>query len=222
MKKSVYSLVLMDNVVEEVDRLAYAMNTNRSNMINQILAEYLSMTTPEKRMREIFDCAQGLLHQQDAMQILVQPSDAVLALRSALRYKYNPTVRYAVELYRSSGPRIGELKVSLRTQNATLISYLEQFFSLWARLEQVYIPQRVRAGGTCALAPGRMTRILMAPPQAETMKNDDWGRAIAQYVSCMDDTMKLFFAGVDGDPQQTLRRVEKRYADALAQGKLLL
>ena len=40
MNKSVYSLVLMDDVVEQIDRVAYEMNTSRSNMINQILAEY--------------------------------------------------------------------------------------------------------------------------------------------------------------------------------------
>ena len=42
MKKSIYSLVLMDEVVEVVDRMAYAMHTSRSNLINQILAEHLS------------------------------------------------------------------------------------------------------------------------------------------------------------------------------------
>lgn len=222
MKKSVYSLVLMDSVVDGVDRLAYAMNTNRSNMINQILAEYLSMTTPEKRMREIFSSAEGILHQQDAMQILVQPSEAVLALRSALRYKYNPSIRYAVELYRAGGDRVGELKVSLRTQNAALIAYLEEFFAFWTRLEAAYIPQRVRAGAVSSRGPGRMTRILMAPPQAARMSNEDWGQAIAQYVSCMDGAMKLFFAGVDADPQRALRQVEQFYADALSQGRMIL
>ena len=55
MNKSVYSLVLMDNVVGEVDKLAYEMGTSRSNLINQILAEYVRYTTPEMRMRAIFD-----------------------------------------------------------------------------------------------------------------------------------------------------------------------
>ncbi len=54
MKKSIYSLVLMDEVVEAVDRMAYAMHTSRSNLINQILAEHLSCVTPEMRMQEIF------------------------------------------------------------------------------------------------------------------------------------------------------------------------
>ena len=41
MKKSVYSLVLSDNVVRAIDDLAYKMGTNRSNLINSILAEKL-------------------------------------------------------------------------------------------------------------------------------------------------------------------------------------
>lgn len=46
--KSVYSLVLADDVVEAIDRLAYSMNTSRSNLINQILAERVQLLTPEK------------------------------------------------------------------------------------------------------------------------------------------------------------------------------
>lgn len=48
MNKSVYSLVLADDVVEAIDRLAYSMNTSRSNLINQILAERVQLLTPEK------------------------------------------------------------------------------------------------------------------------------------------------------------------------------
>ena len=55
MKKSVYSLVLMDDVVNAIDDMAYQMNTSRSNLINQILAEHVSYITPEMRMKDIFD-----------------------------------------------------------------------------------------------------------------------------------------------------------------------
>ena len=40
MSKSVYSLVLSDDVVAAVDRAAYALGSSRSNLINQILAGY--------------------------------------------------------------------------------------------------------------------------------------------------------------------------------------
>ena len=53
MKKSLYSLMLMDEVVNEVDRLAFRRGTNRSSLINQLLAEYLSLATPENRIGNI-------------------------------------------------------------------------------------------------------------------------------------------------------------------------
>lgn len=45
MGKSVYSLVLMDEVVDAIDQMAYRNNTSRSNLINQILAEHVSLAT---------------------------------------------------------------------------------------------------------------------------------------------------------------------------------
>ena len=141
MNKSVYSLVLMDDVVEQIDRVAYEMNTSRSNMVNQILAEYVSYMTPEKRMREIFSAVEQQLTGGSTFQVLLQPSDSMFSLRSALSYKYNPTIRYSVELYRNMKPLLGELRVSLRSQNSTLLLYLLQFFKLWERIETSYLGQ---------------------------------------------------------------------------------
>ena len=39
MKKNLYSLTLSDDVVREVDALAHRMGTNRSALVNQILAD---------------------------------------------------------------------------------------------------------------------------------------------------------------------------------------
>ena len=105
MQKSVYSIVLSDDVVAQIDRLAYRHNTNRSNMINQILAEYVSYVTPEKRMQDTFRRMESILQAADTFQVLMQPTDSTLTLRSAIAYKYNPSVRYAVELYRTPGSR---------------------------------------------------------------------------------------------------------------------
>ena len=61
MNKSVYSLVLSDEIVQEIDRLAYEAGASRSAMINQILADYVRYTTPEKRMREVFSAIEQML-----------------------------------------------------------------------------------------------------------------------------------------------------------------
>ena len=61
MAKRVYSLVLSDEVVGEVDRLARRLGTNRSGLINHILAEYLSCDTAENTVRDIFSAVEELL-----------------------------------------------------------------------------------------------------------------------------------------------------------------
>ena len=95
--KNVYSIVLSADIVEKIDRLAYEQGTNRSNMINQILAEYVSYVTPEKRMQDTFSRIESILRAADTFQVLMQPTDSTMTLRSAIAYKYNPSVRYAVE-----------------------------------------------------------------------------------------------------------------------------
>lgn len=125
--KSVYSLVLADDVVEAIDRLAYSMNTSRSNLINQILAERVQLLTPEKRMREIFAKIEQLMDSR--FQTLNQPSDAMMSIKSPLRYKYKPTIRYGIELSRDFHGKVGRLKVSFRTQSTQLISMLDSFLS---------------------------------------------------------------------------------------------
>ena len=78
MKRSVYSLVLMDDVIKAVDEQAYRLGTSRSNLINQILAERLSCVTPEMRMREIFDSMTELIG--GAFRIQQQRSASLMTL----------------------------------------------------------------------------------------------------------------------------------------------
>ena len=95
--KSVYSLVLSDDVVAAVDRAAYGLDTSRSNLINQLLADYVSFITPEKRRKDIFDSLASVLDSFEPFQVQNRGSDSMLCIRSPLRVKYNPTVRYTVE-----------------------------------------------------------------------------------------------------------------------------
>ena len=154
MNKSVYSLVLADEIVQEIDRLAYEASASRSAMINQILAEYVRFTTPEKRMREVFSAIEHMLL-GSVFEPQLQPSESMFSLRSALDYKYNPSVRYSVELYQNARPVLGELRVSVRSQNSALVLAMLQFFKLWTRIETAYIGHV-----ECAMEDGRYLRKL--------------------------------------------------------------
>ena len=206
MKKSVYSLVLSDDVVAAVDRAAYQQGVSRSAMINQILAEYVSYTTPEQRMREIFAQAERLLS-GEVFQSLVQPSDSMMSLRSALAYKYNPNVRYSVELYPNL-PGQGELRVSLRSQNSALILYLGQFFRLWAKIEQAYI-----GGSDCVIEDGKYLRRLTLPAR---LPEREQGAVLAGYIRAMERGLGAFFNSLE-DPRQAAAAVERAYQEYLKQ-----
>ena len=214
MNKGIYSLVLSEDVVAAVDRLAYSMHTNRSNMINQILAEYVSYVTPEKRIQQIFRNLESMLSDGDVFQALTRPSSSVFQLRSALAYKYNPTVKYNVEIYRKAGRSVGELKVSLRTQNGALGLYMIQFFKLWARIEQAYRP-----GAESEIEDGKFVKKLNT--ESETNDSELLAEAIYDYIHVFDRAMKAFFYQIE-QPSAAAAEVEKIYQNYLISGKLPL
>ncbi len=200
-------MVLMDDVIEAVDKLAYQNNTSRSNMINQILAEYCSFVTPEKQMSRIFDEVSELLAaQQRAFQLLARQSDRMMNIKSALSFKYNPTIRYSLELYPDGGNTLGELRVNLRTQSRTLLTCLTQFFLLWKKLEEAYAGEQV----PCEIAEGKYRRVLGRPAEKEHQSPEAIAVAISGYITCLDDAMKAYFANLD-DLAHLPQRVESVY-----------
>ena len=206
MKKSVYSLVLSDDVIAAVDRAAYQNGLSRSAMINRILAQAVSYTTPEQRMSEIFSQVERLLN-GEVFQSLSQPSDSMMSLRSALAYKYNPNVRYSVELY-PDRPGEGELQVSLRSQSSALILYLGQFFRLWAKIEQAYV-----GGADCVIQDGKYARRLKLPAR---VSHREQGAVLAGYIRAMEQGLRAFFHSLD-DPRQAAASVEQANQNYLKQ-----
>lgn len=84
MKKTMYSLMLAEDVIREIDRLAAEKSTNRSNLVNQILAEYVSMTTPEKHVQNIFDIIERFIGQQSGYLLYSQPNDMTIDRKSVV------------------------------------------------------------------------------------------------------------------------------------------
>lgn len=214
MNKSVYSLVLADEIVQEIDRLAYETGASRSAMINQILADYLRFTTPEKRMREVFSAIEQMLL-GSAFEPQLQPSESMFSLRTALDYKYNPSVRYSVELYKNARPLLGELRVSVRSQNSALVLAMLQFFKLWTRIETSYIG-RVE----CAMEDGRYLRKLRLSDESK-LTNEQIGEGIAAYINLLDSALKQYFECIH-EPTLAVTNVEKRYVNYIRSGGIIL
>ncbi len=220
MNKSVYSLVLMDNVVGEVDKLAYEMGTSRSNLINQILAQYVRYTTPEMRMRAVFEEMERLMQGVESFQIQPQPSEAMLTIRSALRYKYKPTIRYSVELYREKTRTVGALKVSFRTQSQPLIDMLTGFFQLWVKLEAHYRAKLNLAPCEYAIEEGKFIRAF-APQGEEELDERRLADGMSGYIRMFDAAIKSYFS-LGGDPAAAFPQMESIYRNYIKSAQLLL
>ena len=207
MSKSVYSLVLNDEVVRAVDRAAARQGLSRSEMVTRLLADSLSLTTPEMRVRRILDSAQELLLSSDApFRLSGETSDNVLALRSALAFKYNPTVRYAVELSRG-GEDLGVLRVSMRTQNETLLAMFADFVRTYARIESEYL-----AGVRYRVGTGRFERVLSLRSVPDAKQDEGTvGSLISAYVDLLDRCMKIYFSS----PEEAEGKID-RMIDAFA------
>ena len=128
MKKNLYSLTLSDDVVREVDALAHRMGTNRSALVNQILAEYVSVPTPERRWNDIFEAIEELMTPTRELVPFFAPGSSTMSLKSSLSYKYRPTVKYEVDLSNGDAQTMGTLNIVFRTQAAALISAMTSFF----------------------------------------------------------------------------------------------
>ena len=219
MKKNMYSLILAEDVVNEIDRLAETEGTNRSNLINQILAEYVSVTTPEKRISDVFRNIESLMQSaENELPVFFANHDNTLSIKSALAYRYRPTIRYEVELYRVPKGTIGELKVNFRTQSSELLASLTEFFRLWRNMEDIYVAPFFKDNGIdYALEEGKWTRSLCLPKDTE-YASDALGRAISDYVKTFDRLLKKYLAG----EYKNARRLENDYLAALNGGMLMI
>ena len=193
MKKTLYSLMLNDEVVREVDALAHRLGTNRSNLINEILAEYVNYTTPERRINDILSTIQELMQPSGDLIPFFSPHSYSLSLKSSLEYKYRPTIKYEVELYKGSGDTIGALSVLFRTQSPALIDAMTDFFRLWKSIEDAHLAPRLSAKVDYALYDGKFVRTIAVPDK--NCSSDELASSLAEYIRLFDKMMKGWLTG---------------------------
>lgn len=203
--KSVYSLVLADDVIAAIDSLATQAGVNRSALVNRILADFAKLPTPEIQQEQTLASTRAVVEEM-GFRVAVT-AGGTLTMHTALRYKYSPTLRYAVELWEAQ-PHYGRLQVSLRTSSDVLLAHIHRFFSLWQNLEQQALPE-----AQSRVEDRRFVRHLRHP-KAQQMEGqapeDRAGRAIAGYVSLMDSCLRTFMACLD-DEREADRQTRQVY-----------
>lgn len=216
MKKTLYSLMLSDDVVREIDAIAHRRGTNRSALVNQILAEYADLVTPERQIHDIFRQIGDILGSDRELVPFVAPNAMTMSMKSSLQYRYRPTVKYSVELYRERGEALGELAVVFRTQSEELLTAMDSFFHVWKAVEDELIAAYLPRPTEYALYSGRFTRSISLPAGRDYSTNDI-AAAISAYVRLFDRLMKGYLAG-----SLTPEDVRSEYIGWLRNGNTIL
>lgn len=222
MSKSVYSLVLTDEIVRAIDSLAYRMNTSRSALIDRILAEKLSMQTPEIRMRNIMENI-GSFFDDEIFRLQTVAGDGGMLIKSPLPYKYKPTIRYSVELLREDR-YLGRLKVSFRTQNMALMELMNDFFTCFANIERRHLSHFDGIDVVMQIDNDKMVRMLNKPIIKDGRSVSDpnlIAEAIADYVNFLDRAIKLYFENAD-NKKQAVSLVDSLYNERIKTLKVIL
>ncbi len=215
MKKTLYSIVLNDDVVREVDILAHKLGQNRSSLINKILAEYVNYVTPEQRINEVLSAIERLTASSRELVPFFSPNSLSMSLKSSLEYKYRPTVKYEVELDAEAGGKIGTLSVVFRTQSEYLINKITNFFRLWKRIEDAYLVPVTGAENDYALYDGKFERTILAPNK--DFSADTLAKTLSYYIELFDELMKGYLSERLSD-----RDVEAAYAKYLENAELYI
>ena len=203
MKKSIYSLVLSDDIINKIDDMAYKSGVSRSSMINNILAEHISYITPEKQIKNLFD----IIESNMPIGFITMPktSDGMIQVKKALRYKYSPTIKYSVVFYTREDYYIGELRVSLRTQNIDCLKLFEVFFNLWEKIEEAYTGNK--PDGFYSLDRGAWKRKILYSDIFEA----DIAENISDYIKKLDTCLQYYYSNYsDSD---IVYKIEQMYIE---------
>ena len=146
----------------------------------------------------------------EPFQVQAQGSDSMLSIRSPLRIKYNPTIKYTVELSLHGKSELGQLKIMTRTQSQTLIELLDAFFYRFSQIEQRYIRGLFpEVTPHYQVGQGRFIRNFSL--LKEGSKNSEIGTAIAAYIQMIDRALKGCLGADSGEWDSIIEKIYLSY-----------
>ena len=197
----------MEDIVAAIDELAYSLHTSRSNLINQILAEKVELVTPKQQLQSIFEQLSECLSPYQHFQVQNQAADHMYSVKSALRYRYNPTIRYCLYLIEKNHVLEGELRVVSRTQSDLLHHYLNHFFQTWSAIENRYQKALWKREEKA-----KWLRILDLDYFQGAREYSELAPALSDYIHILDKGIKLYFLQIEKG-YEDMKELAKCYDD---------
>ena len=215
MAKKLYSLMLNDRVVAAVDSEAHRLGTNRSALIDSVLAEYFGVPTTQKMVSDIFKEMDALLSDSADLIPFFAPNSGTFFVKSALAYKYRPTLKYELVFDTSNSNKLGDLSVNFRTQSGALLQQLEHFFRVWPQVENEIL-EDTGAEIHYSLFPNHFMRSITLPA-GNNYAAQEIAEAVSAYVNLLDASLKSFI-----NAQKDAAALKRDYANYLEKTNIIL
>lgn len=191
MKKSIYSLMLFDEIVEKVDQLAQETQSNRSQLINDILAEYFGLMTPEQKIQKILENLERNLSDRFVIEQITKNSS--IHLCKNLKFKYKPKLKYCYEFVGEGEKKYATLKISSRSTSKELNAMFNEFFELIKQLEiknKIYQSHEQDYNKSCS----NNKFIREFKIQGSIARDiNEVSKYLTNYLKMIDQAMNLFF-----------------------------
>ena len=202
--KSVYSLVLSDEIIAGVDEAAVKAGVSRSQFVNDCLAEKLGVFTHKRKVESIFAEVVEAIEASSKMRA-ERTRRSCLDLLSALNYKYNPRVTYTVEILGENHTK-GRLKIALRTTNPVLLNMTERFFSDFIAVEKL-------SGATAQyyVEDGKLVRTL----DFSRVSGEDVPLSITRFVGALDKLFNVYVASFGDGEYEKLKHYYQTTFDGI-------
>lgn len=216
LSKQIYSLVLSDQVIEKIDREALIKGSNRSQIINDMLCQSLGIWTPDLKMNRVMDLMSEALREVETMQMVSASRGNTLQIRTSVAYKYNPKLKYVIEMSGKGHPTMAILKIYSRTTSELFLQALVMFFGYLNDFEE-----RIKANINLREVSSKGyvfdERRFVKEIQCDWITKDVEAEAIASYLSnyvqFLDESIKMYFNAF-GDWQlidQQMNALYKKY-----------
>lgn len=193
MTKNIYSLLLSENSVRAIDKIAAKRNMSRSAVIDEILSRYTGTENSDNFFREIWSETESLFSRAETMKFVNNAQTNMAQVITSLPYKYNPKVRYTLEL--SDEPDVlCYVTLNTRTQNPLLSAVFGTFYARLAQLEDKYLDNV-----SAKMLDGKYVSVL----HGQLSRTHETSLQITEYILTLDGMLRAFICG-DEDTTERL------------------
>ncbi|MGI6110592.1 MAG: hypothetical protein ACOYB8_12225 [Eubacteriaceae bacterium] len=209
MKKSIYSLMLFDEIVEKIDQMAYVNYTNRSQLINEILAEHLGLVTPEQNIQTILETLKDNF--SDTLSVSQVNKNSSIQFGKSLKYKYRPKVKYSIEFVGVGGQKYAVLKISSRTKSVELNEHFDEFFRIICELEAQHISK-----GEIIYETSANHKFIREFREEGSVSRDVKSviSLLTHYLEMIDASMDIYFENDGSDVEADIKKLYQKYLDS--------